>query len=79
MCLTLEDVIRKSQPLWLYCSDCGHERDIDPKTMTLPSYELVQDVASHMMCSSCGSRALYSAPEFYPGGVKAMRKSHRRS
>ncbi len=44
--------------LWVYCCDCGHERDVNPSTVPLPADTAVPDVGKHMKCSVCGSRKI---------------------
>ena len=29
----LADLIRDDKLLWVYCTDCGHERDVTPSTV----------------------------------------------
>src|SRR4029079_19186033 len=54
--VTLDDLIRDDKLLWVYCCDCGHERDVTPATIPLPPETPVPDVGKHMKCSKCGSR-----------------------
>lgn len=71
--VTLADLIREGKLLWVYCTSCGHERDIEPATIPLPPGFSVPDVGKRMKCSKCGSRAISSAPELHPGGVVKFR------
>jgi hypothetical protein len=32
----LADLIRDRRLLWVYCGECGRERDLDPATLPLP-------------------------------------------
>jgi hypothetical protein len=59
--------------LWIYCRDCGRERDVDPATLPLPGEYPVPEVGKRMRCSACGSRKVHTTPELYPGGIQAMR------
>jgi hypothetical protein len=34
--VTLADLIRDGRLLWVYCRECGRERDVDPATLPLP-------------------------------------------
>ena len=34
--LTLGTLIRGGKLLWVYCCECGRERDVDPATVLLP-------------------------------------------
>ena len=71
--VTIADLIRDRRLLWVYCRDCGRERDVDPATLPLPGDYPVPEVGKRMKCSACGSRKVHTAPELYPGGVEAMR------
>jgi hypothetical protein len=71
--VTLADLMRGDKLLWVYCRDCGHERDVNPADLPLPADTAVPNVGKRMKCSMCGSRAIDTKPEQYPGGVKAMR------
>ena len=70
--VTLGMLIEADKLLWVYCRDCGHERDVNPAMVPLPADTLVPDVGNHMRCSLCGSRKIDTKPELYPGGVAAM-------
>ena len=37
--VTLGDLVREDKLLWVYCCDCGHERDVDPLSLPLPPEE----------------------------------------
>jgi hypothetical protein len=56
--VTLRDLIRDDKLLWVYCRDCGHERDVNPSNVPLPGDMPVPDVGKKMKCSKCGSRAI---------------------
>jgi hypothetical protein len=53
--------------LWVYSSDCGGERDIDPASLPLPASFPVPEVGSRMKCSACASRKINTKPQLYPG------------
>jgi hypothetical protein len=72
--VTLGDLIEAKKLLWVYCCECGHERDVDPATLPLSWDTPVPFIATHMKCSACGSRKINTKPELYPGGVAAMRR-----
>jgi hypothetical protein len=72
--VTLADLIRDGKLLWVYCNDCGHERDVEPATVPLPLSHPVPDVGKRMKCSACGGRKVTTAPELHPGGITAYRK-----
>ena len=72
--LTLGDLVLLDKLLWVYCCDCGHERDVNPATVPLPAETPVPAIGKHMKCSACGSRKINTKPELYPGGAKAMRR-----
>lgn len=75
--VTISALIRDRKLLWVYCRDCGRERDIDPASVPLPGDFPVPDVGKRMKCSACGSRKVTTAPELYPGGVVKMRERLR--
>ena len=75
--VTLADLIHGDKLLWVYCRDCGHERDVSPATIPLPGDTPVPEAGKHMKCSKCGSRKISTAPELYPGGILAMRERWR--
>ena len=75
--VTLGDLIDEGKLLWVYCCDCGRERDIDPALVPLPANFSVPSVGSRMKCSKCASRNVNTKPELYPGGIEAMRERRR--
>jgi hypothetical protein len=72
--VTLGDLVREEKLLWVYCCDCGRERDLNPATVPLLADTPVPQVSKHMKCPTCGSRKINTKPQLYPGGVEAMRK-----
>jgi len=75
--VTLSDLANAGKLLWLYCCDCGRERDIDPLSLPLPGETPVPSVGKRMVCSACGSCKIDTRPELYPGGIVAMRERWR--
>jgi hypothetical protein len=75
--VTLGDLVREDKLLWVYCCECGHERDVTPATVPLPHETPVPEIRKHMKCSNCGSRKIDTRPELYPGGVVARRERSR--
>jgi len=73
----LADLIEQRKLLWVYCRDCGRERDLDPAALLLPPDWPVPDVGKRMVCSACGSRKVTTAPELCHGGVAAERARRR--
>jgi hypothetical protein len=71
--VTLSDLAQDGKLLWLYCCECGRERDVDPLSLPLPGETPVPSVGKHMK-SACGSRKIDARPELYPGGILAMRE-----
>jgi hypothetical protein len=71
--VTIGDLARDRRLLWVYCRECGRERDVPPATLPLPGEYPVPDVGKRMRCTACGSRKIHTAPELYPGGIAAMR------
>jgi len=75
--VTLGDLIREDKLLWVYCRDCHHERDVTPVNVPLPADTPVPEIGKKMKCSNCGSRAVETKLELFPGGVLAMRERWR--
>ena len=71
--VVIADLIRDHRLLWVYCCECGRERDLDPAILPLPADYPVPEVGTRMKCSACGSRKINTRPELYPGGIEAMR------
>ena len=69
----LRDLIADGKLLWVYCRDCGRERDVDPASLPLPGCVPVPSVGRRMVCSACGGQAITTTPELYPGGIAATR------
>ena len=76
--VALGDLVREDKLLWVYCRECCHERDVNPANVPLPADTPVPEVGKKMKCSKCGSRAVETKPELYPGGVVAMRERLRK-
>jgi len=55
-------MIREDKLLWVYCRDCGHERDVNPANVPLPGDTPVPDVGKHMRCSVCQSKNIDTTP-----------------
>jgi hypothetical protein len=51
--VTLGDLAHDGKLLWVYCTECGRERDIDPLSLPLPGETPVL-----MKRSACGSRPI---------------------
>jgi hypothetical protein len=81
----LADLAHDGKLLWLYCCDCGRERDVDPLSLPLPGETPVPSVGKRMKCSptskpalvGCGSRKINARRELYPGWIVAMRERWR--
>ena len=71
--VTLGDLVREDKLLWVYCTECGYERDVNPANVPLPADTPVSEVSKKMKCSECGSPKINTKPELYPGGIVAMR------
>ncbi len=71
--VTLGDLIEAKKLLWVYCCDCGHERNVDPAALPLSWNTPVPFIATHLKCSACGSPKINTKPELDPGGVAATR------
>jgi hypothetical protein len=68
--VTIGDLMRDRRLLWVYCRECGRERDLDPATLPLPGDHPVPDVGKRMRCSACGSRK-------GPHGARTLSRRHR--
>jgi hypothetical protein len=76
--VTIADLMREEKLLWVYCNDCGRERDVDPKSLAVPATTPVPVLGRRFMkCSSCGSRKIDTRPEIFPGGIAAARAKFR--
>jgi ferredoxin len=75
--VTLDDLTREEKLLWVYCNDCGRERDICPTSLLLPGSMPVPSVVKRLKCSQCGGRNVTAAPELHPGGVTQYRERFR--
>lgn len=76
--VTLGDLIADGKLLWVYCTACGRERDIDPRVLGLPAETPVPGLGKRFMkCSDCGSREIDTRPELYPGGIVAERERRK--
>ena len=75
--VTLSDLEKAGKLLWVYCCDCGRERDVEPRSLPLPASFPVPLVGARMRCSACGSRKINTKPELYPGGIETMRQRRR--
>ena len=51
--VTLADLANAGKLLWVYCCDCGRERDVDPLSVPLPPTLPVPSVGTRMKCSAC--------------------------
>ena len=71
--VTLGDLARDGKLLWVYCRDCGRERDLQPAALPLPPAVTVPSAWRHFRCSACGGKAITTRPELYPGGIEAAR------
>ncbi len=67
--VTLGDLARDNKLLWIYCNDCGREREVPPLSIGLPEAQPVPTAGKRLKCSECGSRKITTRPELYPGGL----------
>ena len=77
--VTLSDLMDAGKLLWVYCCDCGRERDIDPASLPLPPAFPVPVVGSRMKCSACGSRKINTKPELWDRGHMRQTRRHQNS
>ena len=75
--VTLGDLSEGKKLLWVYCCDCGHERDVDPAALPLSWDTPVPFISTHMKCPAWGSRKINTKPELYPGGVGGVRSGRQ--
>jgi hypothetical protein len=45
--VTLADLVREGKLLWAYCTECGHERDLEPAATDLPRETPVPSRQAH--------------------------------
>jgi hypothetical protein len=69
--VTLADLKRDGKFAWVYCKDCGRERDIPPAELGLPLETPVPAAGKRLKCSVCGGKKVSVKPELYPGGIEA--------
>lgn len=78
--VTLASLIRDGRLLWVYCTRCCRERDIDPASLGLPGDTPVPGLGRrHLKCSACGSRDIDTKPELYPGGAEVKRRTDKKT
>jgi hypothetical protein len=75
----LADLARERKLAWVYCNDCGRDRDIPPAELGLPLETPVPTAGKRLKCSRCGGRKVTVKPELYPGGIEAARQRYRES
>jgi hypothetical protein len=75
--VALADLERAGKLAWVYCNACGRERDVEPGDLGLHLDTPVPEAGKRLVCSACGERKVTVRPELYPGGVEAMRRTHR--
>jgi hypothetical protein len=76
--VTLADLIREEKLLWVYCNDCGRERDVDSKSLALPGDTAVPGLGRrYLKCSCCASRNISTKPGVFSGGLAAARATFR--
>ena len=56
--VTIGDLRRDRRLLWVYCRECGRERDVDPSTLPLPGAHPVPEVGNRMV----GNRKITDRP-----------------
>lgn len=77
--VTLADLDRQGKLAWVYCNECGRERDVPPRDLGLPLDTPAPEAGKRLVCSACGDRKVTVRPELYPGGVEeASRELKRR-
>jgi hypothetical protein len=65
--VTLADLEHEGKLLWVYCCECGKEREIEPGSLPLPRGTPVPGLGrKHLVCSSCGSKRIDTKPQLYP-------------
>ena len=64
--VTVGDLTRDQKLVWLYCSACHHEVEVDPASLKLPPSTPVPAVRLHVKCSKCGGREIESKPQLHP-------------
>ena len=74
MHVTIGDLIASGKSVWVYCRNCGRERDLDPAALPVPPAQSVPLLGRRMRCSACGSRKITTRPELYPGGIEGQRE-----
>ena len=62
--VTLGDLVSNEKLLWVYCCDCGHERDVNPATVLLPAETPVPDLGKHINARSAALGSSTPSPSF---------------
>lgn len=75
----LADLKHDGKFAWVYCNDCGRERDMPPAELGLPLETPVPAAGKRLKRSACDSRKVSVKPELYPGGIVAARQRYRGS
>lgn len=76
--MTLAGLIREEKLLWVYCNDCGRERDVYPKSLKWPGDTVVPGLGRRFMkCTTCGSRNVNTKPKIFSGDIAAARDKFR--
>ena len=67
--VTLGDLAREGrQRLWIYCTECGHNKHVAPLSIGLPLEQPVPTAGQRLVCSTCGGKRIHTKPEVYPEG-----------
>ncbi len=75
--VTLADLDRQGKLAWVYCNECGRERDVPPRDLGLPLDTPAPEAGKRLVCSACGDRKVTVRPELYPGGVEEVLSRYR--
>ena len=80
--VTLQMLDDDDQLLYLYCRDCGHEKEIPPLSLGLSPDYPVPLVSRRLVCGQCRSRKIWSTGQLHEQPLFEMRmrgqeKRHR--
>ncbi len=72
--VTIQMLDEDDQLLYLYCRDCGHEKEVPPLSLGLSPDCPVPLVSRRLVCSQCRSRKIWSTGQLHEQSLFEMRK-----
>lgn len=75
--VTLADLEADGKLLWCWCAACGHEAEVQPRSLRLPMETAAARVRRHLVCSHCGSRNIDTRPQLHDKPIADIRREAR--